>query len=68
MFQINSSEIKQVINRLLSSDIKANQIQIDTGLQRSLISKLRNGQVKLDNITFKKAMILYEYAKTHLKS
>lgn len=68
MFQINSSEIKQVINRLLSSDIKANQIQIDTGLQRSLISKLRNGQVKLDNITFKKAMILYEYAKNHLKS
>lgn len=55
------------INEVLNSNVPANRIQAITGLQRSLISKLRRGEVKLDNVTFKKAMTLYEYANEILK-
>lgn len=55
------------INDVLSSNVPANRIQAITGLQRSLITRLRKGEISLDNVTFKKAMTLYEYADEILK-
>lgn len=55
------------INDVLSSNVPANRIQVITGLQRSLITRLRKGEISLDNVTFKKAMTLYEYADEILK-
>ena len=55
------------INEVLGSNVPANRIQAITGLQRSLITRLRKGEVKLENVTFQKAMTLYEYADEILK-
>ncbi|MGJ5681034.1 hypothetical protein ACSBQ3_02505 [Staphylococcus equorum] len=41
----------------------AYEIQAQTGVQRSLIGKLRKGQVKLENVAFKNALTLYAYAE-----
>lgn len=58
-----TQRLTERINEVLRSNVPANRIQAITGLQRSLISKLRRGEVKLDNVTFKKAMTLYEYSE-----
>ena len=68
--KINTEDTQRLterINEVLGPNVPANRIQAITGLQRSLISKLRHGEVKLDNVTFKKAMTLYEYSDTILK-
>lgn len=62
-----SQRLTERINEVLESNVPANRIQAITGLQRSLISKLRRGEIKLENVTFKKAMTLYEYSDTILK-
>lgn len=51
------------INELLDSTVTAYEIQAQTGVQRSLIGKLRKGQVKLENVAFKNALTLYAYAE-----
>lgn len=55
------------INEVLGSNVPANRIQAITGLQRSLITRLRNEEIQLENVTFQKAMTLYEYADEILK-
>ncbi|MDW4214767.1 hypothetical protein QI212_01910 [Staphylococcus saprophyticus] len=62
-----TQRLTERINEVLGSNVPANRIQAITGLQRSLISKLRRGEVKLENVTFQKAMTLYEYSDTILK-
>ncbi|MFQ3903773.1 hypothetical protein ABLV98_11505 [Staphylococcus sp. 50Mo3-1] len=62
-----TQRLTERINQVLESNVPANRIQAITGLQRSLISKLRRGEIKLENVTFKKAMTLYEYSDTILK-
>lgn len=62
-----TQRLTERINEVLESNVPANRIQSITGLQRSLISRLRSGEVKLENVTFKKAMTLYEYSDTILK-
>lgn len=62
-----TQRLTERINDVLGSNVPANRIQAITGLQRSLITRLRSGEVKLDNVTFKKAMTLYEYSDTILK-
>lgn len=56
------------INDVLRSNVPANHIQQITGLQRSLITRLRSGEIQLDNVTFRKVMTLYEYADEILKA
>lgn len=53
--------MRKEIQSLLDSNISANQIERDTGISKAVISKLRNEQRKLDDITLKTAEILYEY-------
>lgn len=62
-----TQRLTERINEVLGSNIPANRIQAITGLQRSLITRLRSGEYKLENVTFKKAMTLYEYADEILK-
>lgn len=62
-----TQRLTERINEVLRSNVPANRIQAITGLQRSLITRLRNGEYKLENVTFKKAMTIYEYADEILK-
>ncbi|TGP62405.1 hypothetical protein EN872_06075 [bacterium M00.F.Ca.ET.229.01.1.1] len=62
-----TQRLTERINQVLESNVPANRIQAITGLQRSLITRLRSGEVKLENVTFQKAMTLYEYSDTILK-
>lgn len=62
-----TQRLTERINDVLGSNVPANRIQAITGLQRSLITRLRKGEVKLENVTFQKAMTLYEYADEILK-
>lgn len=64
--RFNTEDTQRVIdsiNGLLDSTVTAYEIQTQTGVQRSLIGKLRKGQVKLENIAFKTALTLYAYAE-----
>ncbi|MDW4049142.1 XRE family transcriptional regulator [Staphylococcus shinii] len=58
-----TQRVTDSINELLGSSVTAYEIQAQTGVQRSLIGKLRKGQVKLDNIAFKNALKLYAYSE-----
>ena len=57
--KINTEAAQRVtdsINELLGSTVTAYEIQAQTGVQRSLIGKLRKGQVELGNISFRNAL------------
>ncbi|MDK9866760.1 XRE family transcriptional regulator [Staphylococcus equorum] len=59
-----TQRVTDSINELLGpSQVTAYEIQAQTGVQRSLIGKLRKGQVKLGNIAFKNALKLYAYSE-----
>lgn len=62
-----TQRLTERINEVLNSSVPANRIQAITGLQRSLISRLRREEIKLENVTFEKAMTLYEYADEILR-
>ncbi|PUZ34236.1 hypothetical protein [Staphylococcus nepalensis] len=62
-----TQRLTERINEVLGSNVPANRIQAITGLQRSLITRLRNEEIQLENVTFQKAMTLYEYADEILK-
>lgn len=57
-----TQQLTERINEVLESKVPANRIQAITGLQRSLITRLRKNEISLENVTFKKAMTLYEYS------
>lgn len=62
----NLSEYKQMIIKLIESDITGYKIHIDTGISQTVISTLRNGYRDVDNLMLKTTEKLYEYAKAHL--
>lgn len=53
------------VQRLLDSDITANKIQVDTGVDRGIISRLRNDKAKINNLRFGKIVVLYYYANKY---
>lgn len=63
----NLSEYKQMIIKLIESDITGYKIHIDTGISQTVISTLRNGYRDVDNLMLKTTEKLYEYAKAHLE-
>lgn len=66
--KINTEAAQRVtgsIYELLDSTVTAYEIQAQTGVQRSLIGKLRKGQVELGNIAFRNALKLYAYSETN---
>lgn len=54
--------MREQINNLLNSDVSGYKIRQDTGLSQTIISDLRLGRRKLDNLTLKSAEILSNYA------
>ncbi|ARB40955.1 hypothetical protein KJC18_12460 [Mammaliicoccus sciuri] len=59
-------KVYDTIRLLLASDITAYQIEKGTGLSRSKIGRLKNGENSIDNLSLSSAKLLYEYAKDHL--
>ena len=59
------SEYKQVIKKLIESEITGYQIYKNTLINQAIISTLRNGKRDLDNLSLKNAEKLYQYGKTH---
>lgn len=55
--------MRKEIQSLLDSNISANQIERETKVSKAIISKLRNKQRNLDDITLKTAETLYKYYK-----
>lgn len=60
------SEYKQVIKKLIESEITGYQIYKNTLINQAIISNLRNGKRDLDNLSLKNAEKLYQYGKAHL--
>ncbi|UXU79126.1 hypothetical protein MUA27_05805 [Mammaliicoccus sciuri] len=60
-------EVYATIRLLLASDITAYQIEKGTGLSRSKIGRLKNGENSIDNLSLSSAKLLFEYTKAHLK-
>ncbi|WP_436866184.1 hypothetical protein [Staphylococcus pseudoxylosus] len=58
--------MKDVIQKLLDSDISSYKIGKETGVSNSIIQRLRNGERTIGNLTLDTAEKLYEYAKAHL--
>lgn len=63
-----SQRVTDSINELLGSTVTAYEIQAQTGVQRSLVGKLRKGQVELGNISFRNALKLYAYSEKITKT
>lgn len=49
------------VEKLISSDIKANQIERETGVSRAKIGRLRKGINCIDDLSFKTIKKLYDY-------
>lgn len=60
------SEYKQVIKKLIESEITGYQIYKNTLINQAIISTLRNGKRDLDSLSLKNAEKLYQYGKAHL--
>ncbi|RQM97339.1 hypothetical protein COR53_03535 [Staphylococcus pettenkoferi] len=60
------SEYKKKIIKLIESDITGYQIYKETGVAQYVLSQLRQGKRKVDNLTLNTTEKLYEYAKAHL--
>ncbi|MEB7508387.1 hypothetical protein [Staphylococcus xylosus] len=58
--------MKELIQKLLDSDISSYKIGKETGVSNSIIQRLRSGNRSIGNLTLDTAEKLYEYAKDHL--
>lgn len=56
--------IEKEINDLLASDISAYRIAKDSGVAQPVITKLRNGNRKVSNLTVESAQKLLDYWET----
>lgn len=52
-----------LIEELLDSNISGWQIEKDSGVSRTMITRLRNKKAKIKNLTFETASKLTEYKK-----
>ncbi len=64
---VDSEHIYKKIRDLLESQISAYKIETETGVSRSLISKLRKGDLKLETTYTKNTLALFDYAIEHLE-
>lgn len=63
---MDSNYIYKKVRELLESQISAYKIETETGISRSLISKLRKGDLKLETTYTKNTLALFDYAIEHL--
>lgn len=58
---MKSQELKERIAILLDSEVTAYSIEMDTGVSRALISRYRNGENSIENMTIGVAKKLEKY-------
>lgn len=62
----SSKYIYEKVEELLESQITAYKIEAETGVSRSLISKLRKGDLNVETTYTKNTLALFDYAIKHL--
>lgn len=62
----SSKYIYKKVKELLDSQITAYKIEAETGVSRSMISKLRKGDLKIETTYTKNTLALFDYAIKHL--
>ncbi|MEY8604579.1 hypothetical protein AALK46_12730 [Staphylococcus nepalensis] len=61
-----SKYIYEKVEELLESQITAYKIEAETGVSRSKISRLRNGDLNIETTYTKNTLALFDYAIEHL--
>jgi hypothetical protein len=56
-------EIYNVVDRLVNSKIPAYQIGLYTTVSHQTISRIRRGEIKIENLTFGTISELYDYGR-----
>ena len=59
--------ITSAIEELINSDVSTNQIARETILNIATVSRLRNGKIEIDNMTWQNIRALYKYAHQQLQ-
>jgi len=62
-----TKNITNAIEELITSDVSTNQIARETILNIATVSRLRNGKIEIDNMTWQNIRALYKYAHQQLK-
>ena len=62
-----TKNITKAIEELINSDVSTNQIARETILNIATVSRLRNGKIEVDNMTWQNIRALYKYAHQQLK-
>jgi len=62
-----TKNITNAIEELITSDVSTNQIARETILNIATVSRLRNGKIEVDNMTWQNIRALYKYAHQQLK-
>lgn len=63
----HTKNITKAIEELIASDVSTNQIARETILNIATVSRLRNGKIEIDNMTWQNIRALYKYAHQQLK-
>ena len=62
-----TKNITKAIEELIASDVSTNQIARETILNIATVSRLRNGKIEVDNMTWQNIRALYKYAHQQLQ-
>lgn len=63
----HTKNITKAIEELIASDVSTNQIARETILNIATVSRLRNGKIEVDNMTWQNIRALYTYAHQQLQ-
>ena len=56
-------EVHDTVDRLIKSDYSANHIEVETGVARSTITRIRNNERTLNGTTWEVIQKLYKFSK-----
>lgn len=67
-FNLGGVQMRELIQKLLDSDLSSLHIAKQTGVPQSTIYRIRKNERSLDNLTLKNAELLYEFASIVLSN
>ena len=56
-------QINEAVQKVIDSDYSANHIEVETGVARSTITRIRNNERTLNGTTWKVIQKLYKFSK-----
>lgn len=56
-------QINEAVQKVIDSDYSANHIEVETGVARSTITRIRNGERSLHGTTWEVIQKLYKFCK-----